>query len=164
MPRPEAPEGGATIPPGSRPARHTDQRARPGYGDGKGGLLPELPSLGEIERRLMRIDDELAAAVEEHFGAAEEAGGAKADWEAHLSRILVLLADQGEKEAADIREARARRARQDPQDPASPTGDDLYRIYKILEGREKSIDRQIRALQTRATALMSVAKGIRGVT
>jgi hypothetical protein len=127
-------------------------------------MLPELPSLGEVERRIMRVDDELADLVEQHYSAAEQAAGAEADWKSHRDRILVAIADRGDKEAADIREARAKRARVDPSDPDSAIGDDLYRLYKIFEAREKSIDRHIRAVQTRATALMSVAKGIRGVT
>lgn len=149
----------------ARPARHVDQRARNGRTRDDGGqMLPELPSLGEVERRIMRVDDELADLVEQHYSAAEQAAEAEADWKSHRDRILVGIADRGDKEAADIREARAKRARVDPSDPDSAIGDDLYRLYKIFEAREKSIDRHIRAVQTRATALMSVAKGIRGVT
>ena len=127
-------------------------------------MLPELPSLGEVERRIMRVDDELADLVEQHYNAAEQAAEAEADWKRHRDRVLVAIADRGDKEAADIREARAKRSRVDPSDPDSAIGDDLYRLYKIFEARETSIDRHIRAIQTRATALMSVAKGIRGVT
>jgi hypothetical protein len=112
----------------------------------------------------MRCDDELAQLVEDHYRAAEEAAAAEADWKQHRDRVLVALADNGEKEAADIREARAKRTRVDPRNPDSELGEDLYRLYKILEAREKSIDRHIRAIQTRATALMSVARGIRGQT
>ena len=154
----------------ARPARHVDKRARGTRGrdtstrDDDGVLLPELPTLGEIERRIMRCDDELAKLVEDHYRAAEEAAIAEADWKRHRDRVLVQLADSGAKDAADIREARAKRTHSDPRDPQSPLGDDLYRLYKILEAREKSIDRNIRAVQTRATALMSVARGIRGQT
>ncbi len=127
-------------------------------------MLPELPTLGEIERRIMRCDDELAQLVDDHYKAAEEAAEAEADWKRHRDRVLVALADSGEKEAADIREARAKRTRIDPHDAGSMLGDDLYRLYKILEAREKSIDRNIRAIQTRMTGLMSIARGIRGQT
>lgn len=127
-------------------------------------MLPELPTLGEIERRIIRCDDELAQLVEDHYRAAEEAAEAESDWKRHRDRVLVALADSGEKEAADIREARAKRTRVKPDDPDSMIGEDLYRIYKIYEARERSIDRHIRAIQTRMTGLMSVAKGIRGVT
>lgn len=112
----------------------------------------------------MRCDDELSRLVDEHYKAAEEAAAAEADWKQHRDRVLVSLADSGGKEAADIREARAKRTRVDPRDPESMLGEDLYRLYKILEARERSIDRHIRAIQTRATALMSVARGIRGQT
>lgn len=164
MPRPEPPVGGASIPEGSRPARHTDPRALPNFPRSDDGMLPAAIGLGEIEERLLRCDTELENLISEHFEAAEQAAHAEADWKGHLGRILVMLADAGDKESADIREARARRAHQDPQDPSSPTGDDLYRLYKVLAGRETSIDRQIRAVQTRATAMMAVAKGIRGQT
>jgi hypothetical protein len=126
--------------------------------------LPPLPTLGDVERRIMRCDDELSRLVDEHYKAAEEAAAAEADWKQHRDRVLVSLADSGGKEAADIREARAKRTRVDPRDPESMLGEDLYRLYKILEARERSIDRHIRAIQTRATALMSVARGIRGQT
>jgi hypothetical protein len=151
----------------SRPARHTDRRQRRDnrtVNDDDGLALPPLPTLGEIERRIMRCDDELARLVEDHYRAAEDAASAEADWKRHRDRVLVALADSGEKEAADIREARAKRTRVDPTDTASMLGDDLYRLYKILEAREKSIDRNIRAIQTRMTGLMAVARGIRGQT
>lgn len=144
----------------TRPARHVDRRLR--RNNDNGGMLPELPTLGDIERRIMRCDDELATLVEDHYRAAEEAAAAEADWKQHRDRILVALADSGTKEAADIREARAKRTRTDPHDPDSMLGEDLYRLYKILEAREKSIDRNIRAIQTRMTGLMAVARGIRG--
>lgn len=149
-------------PTGSRPARHVDRRLR--RTNDNNGMLPELPTLGEIERRIMRCDDELADLVDDHYKAAEEAASAEADWKQHRDRVLVALADNGGKEAADIREARAKRTRVDPRDPESMLGEDLYRLYKILEAREKSIDRNIRAIQTRMTGLMSVARGIRGQT
>ena len=144
----------------ARPARHTDRR----FKRDDNGMLPELPTLGEIERRIMRCDDELAELVDDHYRAAEEAAEAEAEWKRHRDRILVALADSGTKEAADIREARAKRTRTNPNDPDSMFGEDLYRLYKILEAREKSIDRNIRAIQTRMTGLMAVARGIRGQT
>ena len=151
----------------TRPARHVDPRARrrsrngPSYDD-DGAMLPEVPGIAEIEQRIMRCDDELAELVEEHYNAAEEAATAEADWKAHRDRVLVLLADRPDKEAADIREARAKAARVDGSDPNSLKGEDLYRVYKILEAREKSIDRHIRAVQTRVSGLQSIARGIRG--
>lgn len=151
----------------ARDARHVDRRFRrddrPSRDD-DGLPLPSLPTLGEIERRIMRCDDELAQLVDDHYRAAEEAATAEADWKRHRDRVLVALADNGEKEAADIREARAKRTRVNPANPDSEIGDDLYRLYKILEAREKSIDRHIRAVQTRMTGLMAVARGIRGQT
>lgn len=142
----------------TRPARHTDRRARRDPGTGT------IHSLAEVEERLLDADEELAELVESHYEIAEKAAEAEADWKQHRDRILVKLADEGTKEAADVREARARRARVDPQDLDSMTGDELYRIYKINEAAEKSVDRHIRALQTRMSALQSVAKGIRGET
>lgn len=130
----------------------------------QGRPLPETPSLGEIEQRIIRCDDELAELVEDHFHAAEDTAEAESRWKGHRDRVLVILAASEEKSAADIREAKAKRTREDPNDPASPLGEDLYRDYKIMEAREKSIDRAIRGLQTRMTGLMSVAKGLRSVT
>lgn len=149
-------EGGSVIPPGSVPARHTDPRARRDP-----AMLPEMVTLAEVERRIMRCDDEIARLVEDHFTAAEDAASAEADWKQHRDRCLVRIADRGDKEAADIREARAKVAFVDAGDPKSLRGEDLYRTYKLLEAREKSVDRALRAVQTRASGLMSVAKGIR---
>ena len=112
----------------------------------------------------MRCDDELADLVEQHYNVAETAASAKADWEAHRDRVLVRLADKGDKEAQDIREARAKRAHVDDHDPESPLGEDLYRTHLILAATEKSVDRNLKAVQSRATALMSVAKGIRNAS
>lgn len=157
----------------ARPARHVDPRARGSQGRRADGTLPELPTLGEIERRIMRCDDELEQLVEDHYNAAEEAASAEADWKRHRDRCLLAIANADETDdflkavgkSADLREAYAKGVRTDPDDLSNPeTGDDLYRLYKILEARERSIDRHIRAVQTRATALMSVAKGIRGQT
>ena len=149
----------------ARPARHVDPRARRGgesNHDDDGALLKPIPSLGEIEMRLMRCDDELTRLTMEHYHAAEEAAEAESDWKRHRDRVLVMLADRSIKEAADIREARAKAARVDGRDPDSPKGEDLYHTYKLLEARERSIDRHLRAVQVRSTTLMSVAKGVRG--
>lgn len=110
----------------------------------------------------MRCDDELERLVEEHYDVAEQRATAEADWKQHRDKTLVWLADSGDKESADIREARAKRTR--VSDGSDMRGEDLYRTYKILEARETSVDRQIRAVQTRMTGLMSVAKGIRAAS
>lgn len=150
---------------GAARERHRRDQSGPGRDtDRTGRALPEMPTLGEIERRIMRCDDELAELVEDHFNAAEETAEAESRWKGHRDRVLVILAASEDKGAADIREAKAKRTREDPNDSNSPLGEDLYHIYKIMEAREKSIDRAIRALQTRMTGLMSVAKGIRSVT
>lgn len=152
---------------GATRQRHADEqrsggRERDETFDGR--PLPEMPTLGEIERRIMRCDDELAELVEDHFHAAEETAEAESRWKSHRDRVLVIIANSPDTGAADIREAKAKRTREDSTDPASPLGEDLYHTYKIMEAREKSIDRAIRAIQTRMTGLMSVAKGLREVT
>lgn len=125
-------------------------------------MLPEMISLGEIEQRLIACDDELARLVDEHFYVSRDRAHAEADWKSHLGRVLVKIADAGDKGAQDIREARARATHVDSTDPDSPTGEDLYRTYKVLEAAESNTDRAVRALQTRMMGLMAVAKGVRG--
>lgn len=152
--------GGAVIPRGSVPARHVSPRSRR-----RSSEIRDLPSLAEVEQRLARVDDELSELVLDLEETAEARANAEADWCNHRDRILVWIADQGDKEAADIREARARLALVNPEDPENKTtGADLYRTFKILEALEKSQSRACTSLQTRATTLMSVAKGIRNVT
>lgn len=118
----------------------------------------------------MRCDDELADLVEQHYYAAEEAASAEADWKQHRDRCLLVVANASEFEAEkiaasksqDLREAYAKSMPTHPYDEGNTElGEDLYRTYKILAARETSIDRHIKAVQTRATALMSVARGIR---
>jgi hypothetical protein len=125
----------------------------------------DVPTLAEVEKRIMFCDDELASLVEDHFAAAEEAAESESRWKAHRDRVLVMIANDPDipDGASDTREARAKMTREDD-DPDSPLGKDLYHSYKIMEAREKSVDRAIRALQTRMTGLMSIAKGIRQVT
>lgn len=148
--------GGASVPRGAKPARHTSPAAR---------TRTDVVSLGEVEERIWECDQGLAELVDQHYDASREAAEAKADWYGHRDKVLVQLADNpGKIEAADIREARARRARQDPSDPESPTGDQLYRTYKILEANQESVQRAMYALQSRLSALQTLARGIQGVT
>lgn len=145
---------------GSVPARHVSPRARRSARE-----LREIPSLAEIEQRIMRCDDELADLVLELEEVAEAKASAEADWNAHLDKMLVFIADTGDKEASDIRLARARLAKVNPDDPEDQTtGADLYRTWQILQAHEKNLTSALGALKSRLMGLMSVAKGIRGVT
>ena len=157
MPRPENNFDPAA---GARPSRHVERRAQSPHG----ALLPELPTLGEIERRIMRCDDDLADLVEQHYAAAEEAAAAEADWKQHRDRCLLKIANSDPDDfvmkevgkSQDLREAYAKGSRTRPDVEGDlEVGEDLYRTYKILGARETSIDRHIRSVQTRMTGLMS---------
>ena len=182
MPRPEPSEydqppfaGNGRGSSGGRPERHVEQRARSPHGGTQSGdaLLPALPTLGDIERHIMKCDDELADLVENHYTAAEEAASAEADWKQHRDRQLIIIANAPSDDefmaaigkSQDMREAYAKSIRVHSSDPDSPVkGEDLYRTYKLLAAREVSIDRHIKSTQTRMTGLMAVARGIRSAS
>jgi hypothetical protein len=148
--------GGASVPRGAKPARHTSPAAR---------TSTDVVTLGEVEERIWECDQGLAELVEEHYTASRDAAEAKADWYGHRDKVLVQLADNpGKIEAQDIREARCRRARQDPRNTESPTGDELYRTYKILEAHVESIQRAMYAVQARMSALQTLHRGLANIT
>jgi len=126
--------------------------------------LPPVPTIGEVEQRIMRCDDELAQAVNDLYDWEDRAANAKADWEQHLHTQLVLIADElaakDQKSDATYREGVAKgRLNAD-----GVSGHDLYRAYKAMEGGARSVGKHVSALQTRMSGLQTVHAGIRGVT
>lgn len=118
-------------------------------------------SMGEVEERIVRAEDELVLLTETHMKLAERAAHAKADWMAHLSRVLVRIAHSGEKGASDIREAMAR-TEVDP--ITKQEGNDLYRTYKVLTETVEAQARAMRAIESRVNAWQTIAANIRKVT
>lgn len=120
-----------------------------------------LVTMGEVERRLCRCEEELVKITENHMVLSKQAAEAKADWMAHLSRVLVRIAHSGEKGASDIREATAR-VEIDP--ITGREGNDLYRTYKILSETVEAQARAMRAIESRLNAWQTIAANLRKVS
>jgi len=122
--------------------------------------------LAEVEDRLERVGDELEQLALTHENLCIKGASDKADWEAHLGRIILEIADRGDKTAADIREAHARAAMQVDGDGVITglTGNDLYRNYKINTAAAESSGRAMRALEARGGWLQTLAANARGAT
>lgn len=117
--------------------------------------------LGEIEAKIRRCEDELLEFTTQHMRLGPEAASAKADWLAHLSRVLTRISNSGEKGAADIREATAR-VEIDP--ITGREGNDLYRTYKILDETVDTQARAMRAIEARLSAWQTLAANVRQQT
>jgi hypothetical protein len=122
--------------------------------------------LAEVEERLERVGEELEDMGMHHKPRCEQAASDKADWEAHLHRVILEVADRGDKTAADIREAYARAAMQinDDGEITGLTGNDLYRNYKINTASVEAEARAMRALEARGGWLQTLSANIRGAT
>jgi len=156
-----------------RPKRRDEGPERPGregprrvsdldHGRQEPDGLPyaHLMSMGEVEERIIRAEEELVKLTETHMDLSERAAHAKADWMAHLSRVLVRLAHSGEKGASDTREAVAR----SEMDPITGLeGNDLYRTYKVLTETAGAQARAMRAVESRVNAWQSIAANLRSV-
>jgi len=109
---------------------------------------------------MVRCDDELASLVEDLWTVSEERAMAEAAWKEHRDRVIVDIANSGDKGAKDIREAVAKERVSREGTP----GDELYRAYLIMEAAEESTKRQLGAVQSRLSGLQSIRRGIGAVT
>lgn len=121
----------------------------------------EIPIMGDVENRLLRAEFELAELTSIHMGLANDAAEAEADWKAHRDRVIVRIANSGDKMAADMREAHAR-MEIDPKTGMS--GEDLYRRYKVTEAAAESSARAMRAIEARLGSFQTLAANLRKVT
>lgn len=122
--------------------------------------------LAEIEERLERVGEELEQLALAHESQCILGASDKADWEAHLARVILEVANRGDKTAADVREAHARAAMAINGDGeiVGLTGNDLYRNYKINTAAAESGARSMRALEARGNWLQTLAANVRGAT
>lgn len=148
--------------PTGRPRRVSELDETPNEFSSNADELPFAPlmTMGEVEERLRRADDELLALTESHMGISEQSAEAKADWMAHLSRVLVRIAHSGEKGASDTREAMAR-TEIDP--ITGREGNDLYRTYKVLSETTEAQARAMRAIEARIGAWQTICANLRSV-
>lgn len=115
-------------------------------------------SLADIDQRLYDLEDELATTDTDYTTTAIDAARAEANWKLHKSRILVKIANSGDKMSEDLREAKAMQT----DDPTTKmSGEELYREYKLLEATERGLDRHMRAVSTRLSVYQSISKGVR---
>ncbi len=145
------------------PARHVDRRVRqPGSNVDRstGELLPDIPSLMEVERRILACDTRLSELVEDYAELTDAAARAKAEWEEHRDRVIVGIAATGERTSEDVRLATAKLAISSRGTP----GEELYRIYLITQAAADSCAKALYAVQSRLSALQTLARGLRQVT
>jgi hypothetical protein len=147
----------------AKPARRV---ARERLGKGKaydpvtGEALPDIPTLIEVERRILLVDEQLAEAVEEYSKISELAAAAKAAWEEHRDLTIVEIVNTGDKGAKDTRSALAK----DRISREGVPGEDLYRVHLITEAALESKGKHLYALQARLSALQTLCRGLRQVT
>lgn len=144
------------------PARHVDRRV---VGPGRsvdsdtGELLPDIPSLMEVERRILACDTRLGELVETYANQADLAARSKADWEEHRDRVILSVANSGERTSEDVRLATAKTTISSRGTP----GEDLYRTYLIARAAEDACGKHLYGVQARLSALQTLVKGLRQV-
>lgn len=120
----------------------------------------KIPSLMEVETKILAYSDALAAVVERMYEVSRQRADAEATWKEHRGVVAVMIADGGGRSSEDVREgeARARLNRE------GVRGDELYRAYKIQEALEESVKQHQRSLQSQLSALQTLVRGLRQVT
>lgn len=145
------------------PARHVNRQARqpgPNIDRDTGEVLPDIPTLMEVERRILACDTRLAELVEDYAELTDSAAAAKAEWEEHRDRVIVGIANSGERTSEDVRLATAKLAISSRGTP----GEELYRIYLITQAAADSCAKALYAVQSRLSALQTLCRGLRQVT
>lgn len=149
--------------PRSIPARHVDRRVhRPGASVDRdtGEVLPDIPSLMEVERRILACDSSLADLVVDYADLTDTAARAKAEWEEHRDRVIIGIANSGERTSEDVRMANAKLAVSARGIP----GEELYRTWLITQAAADSCGKALNAVQARLSALQTLCRGLRQVT
>jgi len=115
----------------------------------------------EVEERIMRADDELTRLTESHMELADMSARAEATWKAHRDRVIIAIVANGEKGAADTREAKAKQV---VDVKSGQKGEELYETYLIAEAATASSARAMRALESRLSAFQTLASNLRNLT
>ena len=116
--------------------------------------------MAEVESRLLRAEAQLEELTLTHMGLADAAANAEADWKSHRDRVIVRIANTGERTAADYREAMAR---QEVDPETQKSGDDLYRTYKVTCAAAESAARAMRSIEARLNAFQTLSANLRAV-
>ncbi len=115
-------------------------------------------TMGEVEERIMRADDELAELTGIHMNLAEEAAMAESTWKRHRDTVIVRIVKGEDRSASDYREAAAR----EEIDPITTRpGHELYEDYKVTKARSDSSARAMRAIESRLNAFQTIAANLR---
>ena len=118
----------------------------------------EPATMAEVEERLLRAESQLEELTTTHMSLADAAANAEADWKSHRDRVIVRIANSGERSAADYREAVAR---QEIDPETGKSGDELYRTYKVTEAAAESSARAMRSIESRLNSFQTLAANIR---
>ena len=118
-------------------------------------------TMGQVEERIVRADDELAELTGTHMDLADAAAKAEANWKRHRDTVIVQAVRGPDRTASDFREALAR----EQIDPMTKKpGHELYEDYKVTEAAAGSSARAMRAIEARLSAFQTIAANVRNQT
>lgn len=149
----------------ARPASHGSPTALLGrvYKDGvaydaeSGQRLVDAPTLIEVERKVWLLEQQLEERTENYDELSDLEARARADWEEHRDRIILSIADSGERTSEDVRLARAKGAMSKTNIP----GEDLYRVWLISKAALDSCGKNMTSLGNRSSVQQSLLKHLR---
>jgi len=124
-----------------------------------GEVLPNIPTLIEVERTIMAIDAKLDDIVIDYAQLSEAEASARADWEEHRDRVYLSLHRSGEWKSEAVAMAEAKMATAASGRP----GELLYRSSLTLKSAVDSCGKHMGTLQTRSSVQQSLLKHLRQV-
>lgn len=113
-------------------------------------------SLGTIDDRILNIEEYLEIKIDELHAAHDETTEAKRKWLSHRDHQVLLSRRRNEKTSEDVRDTLARTE----YDEDGTKGLDLWIALEDAEGHEKALRTEVSAIQSRLSALQSVANHV----
>jgi hypothetical protein len=128
-------------------------------GDNGVGGAGDAPTLVDVERLISALDAKVDELVVEYATLSDLEADARAAWEGHLDRVIVLMADSGERSSEDVRRARAK----DSIAVSGESGHDVYKTHLLMKAALDSCGKALYATQTRLSVQQSLLKHLRTV-
>lgn len=116
-------------------------------------MTSDVLSQGEIESRILDVDDELERVTDEYADLSDAAAHAEAAYKEAHARAMLAVAATGEKVPVAIKEARADLAAHDE-----------FRAWKIAEARRAAAKEALLSLRSRLDALRTLSANVRMLT
>lgn len=112
---------------------------------------------GDVERRIMELDDRLEVETLAYAERVEEAAIAEADWKGAFARSVVRLAATAQPRTPEGSEA-TRKAKAEDENIGA------LRLYLIAEGRRSASRETLLSLRSQIDAVRTLAANIRSQT